>query len=154
MFAAAIFVGLYAKYIRSFRNYFLLALVLSLVFPASARYWQEYVIEAAGYFTSSMLLWLLVAKLAKENIAAYFITACVGNMVASLRILIAHGKPQYMDDIITLTVVALIPLGYVLYASLNTATREVEEAAESEGQADSPATKADSRETENTSEDG
>jgi Type II CAAX prenyl endopeptidase Rce1-like len=127
VFAAAIAVGLYAKFIRSFRAYIVLSLLLSLAFPSGDRYWQEYILEAISYFISSLILWLLVAKLARENLAAYFITAATGNLVASLRVLVSHGRPQFIQDIISVTVIMLIPLGYVLYASLNTATREVEE---------------------------
>ncbi len=127
VFAAAIAVGLYAKFIRSFGLYFWLTLLLSLIFPSGERYWQEYALQACSYFVSSMILWLLVAKLARENLAAYFITAATGNLVASLRILVSHGRPQFIQDIISVTVIMLIPLGYVLYASLNTASREVED---------------------------
>jgi hypothetical protein len=123
-FGMAICVGLYAKYIRSFRVYLLLSLAFSLLFPLSEKYWQEYLLASIGYFSSCLIVYVLVAKLAKENLAAYFLVGATASLVSSLRLLIAHGRTQYLQDVITTTVIVLIPLGYVLYASLNTASRE------------------------------
>ncbi len=124
---AGILVGVYAKYVRNFRRYLLLSLILSLLLPSAEHYRQEYVLHALSYFLSCLIIWCLVAKLAKENFLAYFIAAYAGNLVTSLRSLVAHGRSQYLQDIISTTVVLLIPLGYVLYASLNIASREREQ---------------------------
>ena len=126
-FAVAIVMGLYAKYVRRFRSYFILAVLFSLIYPCTDKYIQNYFIDASWYFISCMLLYLLIAKFARENFAAYFLTAACGSLIAYLRVIVGHGQAQYQQDIITSTVTVLLPLIYVLYASLNTATREAEQ---------------------------
>jgi uncharacterized membrane protein YjjP (DUF1212 family) len=100
------------------------SLAVSLLFPLSERYWQEYLLAAVGYFSSCLMIYVLVAKLARENLAAYFLVGAIASLVSSLRLLIAHGRTQYIQDVITTAVIVLIPLGYVLFASLNTNSRE------------------------------
>ena len=128
-FGIAICVGLYAKYIRSFRVYLLVSLVFCLLFPMSEKYLQEYALSFVGYFTSCMIIYFLVAKLAKENLAAYFLVGATASLVSSLRLLVAHSRTQYIQDVITTTVIILIPLGYILYATLNSGSRERDVAA-------------------------
>lgn len=125
-FAIAIVMGLYAKYVRGFRNYLIIALIFSLAYPSADKYLQNYLINVVWNFSSCLLLWLLIAKFARENFAAYFFTAAVGSLVSFLRILVNHGRVLYEQDIISTAVSLLLPLIYVLYASLNTATRETE----------------------------
>jgi len=125
-FAVAIVLGLYAKYVRSFRKYLIIAMLYSLAYPLADKYWQNYCIDFVWNLSSCLLLWVLIAKFARENFAAYFFTAACGSLIAYLRILVVHGQVQYQQDIITATVAVLIPLIYVLYASLNTSTRESE----------------------------
>jgi hypothetical protein len=125
-FAVAIVMGLYAKYLRNFRNYVIITLIFSLVYPIGDKYWQNYLIDASWNFSSCMMLYILIAKFARENFLAYFLTAALGAMVSYLRVLVAHGQVQFQQDIITATVTVILPLIYVLYASLNTATREAE----------------------------
>jgi Type II CAAX prenyl endopeptidase Rce1-like len=125
-FAVAIVMGLYAKYLRNFRNYLIITLIFSLAYPVGDKYWQNYLIDASWNFSSCMVLYILIAKFARENFLAYFLTAAVGSMVSFLRVLVAHGQVQYQQDIITTTVTIILPLIYVLYASLNTGTREAE----------------------------
>jgi hypothetical protein len=125
-FAVAIVMGLYAKYLRNFRNYVIITLIFSLVYPIGDRYWQNYLIDASWNFSSCMMLYILIAKFARENFLAYFLTAALGAMVSYLRVLVTHGQVQFQQDIITATVTVILPLIYVLYASLNTATREAE----------------------------
>ena len=123
----AIVLGLYAKYVRNFRNYLIITLIFCLLYPSGDKYLQNYLIDVAWNFMSCMFLWFLIAKFARENFAAYFLTAACGSLVSFLRILVLHGRVQYEQDIISATVTVLIPLIYVLYASLNTATRESEQ---------------------------
>jgi hypothetical protein len=125
-FAVAIVMGLYAKYLRNFRNYFIITLIFSLAYPIGDKYWQNYLIDASWNFSSCMVLYILISKFARENFLAYFLTAAVGSIVSFLRVLVAHGQVQFQQDIITSTVTIILPLIYVLYASLNTATREAE----------------------------
>jgi hypothetical protein len=125
-FAVAIVMGLYAKYVRSFRNYIIVSLIFSLAYPSADKYIQNYLIDVGWNFASCLLLWLLIAKFARENFAAYFLTAAVGSLVSFLRILINHGHALFEQDIISTAVSLILPLIYVLYASLNTATRETE----------------------------
>jgi hypothetical protein len=134
--AIAIVLGLYAKYVRNLRNYLILTLIFSLAYPSADKHWQNYIINVIWNFSSCMLLWLLIAKFARENFAAYFLTGACGSLIAYLRILVAHGRVQFEQDIITATVTVLIPLIYVLYASLNTATREAEVSPTTQAQAE------------------
>jgi hypothetical protein len=126
LFSTAILVGLYAKFLRNPRMYFVTSLAFCLIWPSTNKYWQDYGVDAVWYFSSSLLLWALI-RIAKENFAAYFLTAATGALVAYLRVLISHGGALYEQDIITGAVSLLVPLAYVLYASLNTQTRESEE---------------------------
>jgi hypothetical protein len=125
-FAVAIVMGLYAKYLRNFRNYLIITLIFSLAYPIADKYWQNYLIDASWNFASCLLLYVLIAKFARENYLAYFLTATCGALISYLRVLIAHGQVQYQQDIITTTVTLLMPMIYVLYSSLNTASREAE----------------------------
>jgi hypothetical protein len=104
----------------------IITLIFSLAYPIGDKYWQNYLIDVSWNFSSCMVLYILIAKFARENFLAYFLTAAIGSIVAFLRVLVAHGQVQFQEDIITSTVTIILPLIYVLYASLNTATREAE----------------------------
>lgn len=112
---AGIAAGIYAKYCRSPRTYLLLALFVSLVYPATDRYWQDYALDAGNYFGYFLFSWLFIRKLARQNVLSYFLSGFTSMLAGSLRVLSAHGRGPYLQDIVLLIIVLASPALYLLY---------------------------------------
>lgn len=120
VFTVSILVGIGAKYIRNFRSYALLSIFISLVLPSALRYWQDYAVTAGQYLIFFLATWFVITRLARENLAAYFLIGAISSLVSSLCLLAAHSRSLYPDDLISAAVVLLAPLGYVIFARFNT----------------------------------
>src|SRR5262249_46643262 len=57
LLSTAILVGLYAKWVRNPRMYFLVGTALCLLWPSTNRYWQDYAIDVLWYLSSTIVIW-------------------------------------------------------------------------------------------------
>jgi hypothetical protein len=118
---SGILAGIYAKYFRSVRGFILFAVTVSLIYPSTDRYWQDYLIDALNYLMYFAGTWLFLKKVARQNLLAYFLAGAASMIAGSLRVLIAHGSYLFVQDIAILAVVLLSPLIYFAY--LNSRSR-------------------------------
>lgn len=109
LLSVSILVGLYAKYIGSFRHYLLLSTLLSLVLPSADKYWQNYLIDAASYFCSFMFTWLFVRRIGRKNLLAYFLVGAISVITGNLRLLQLHAGSLFNQDILVLLAVLAAP---------------------------------------------
>ncbi|MFN8553959.1 MAG: hypothetical protein U0103_20990 [Candidatus Obscuribacterales bacterium] len=119
VFASAICIGIYFKYLRTARNYFIFALVVSFIFPSPDRYWQDYLIDVVNYLVTFAIIYFLVSKLARENLLAYFLAGFITTIVGSMRVLMKHAAGLYFDDLVFLTALMMSPVMYVIFKRTN-----------------------------------
>lgn len=119
LFAAAILVGVYSKYLRTPRGYIIFALAVSLIFPSQERFWQDYIIDVVNYWILFGAAYLFVTRLARENLLAYFMVGFISTIMGSMRILTKHATALYFDDLVFMTALMLSPVFYVLYTRIN-----------------------------------
>ncbi|HEY9676601.1 MAG TPA: lysostaphin resistance A-like protein [Drouetiella sp.] len=117
VFAAAIAIGIYLKFLRRPRNYLLLALVVSFVFPSQDRYMQDYVVDVGNYLITFGIIYIAISKLARDNLLAYFLAGFLSTIVGSMRILVKHAAGLYFDDLLFMTALMMSPVVYVIYKS-------------------------------------
>jgi Type II CAAX prenyl endopeptidase Rce1-like len=115
VFASAICIGIYLKYLRRARNYFIFAVIVSFLFPSPDRYWQDYVVDVINYLVTFGIIYFLVSKLARENLLAYFLAGFVTTIVGSMRVLMKHAAGLYFDDLVFLTALMMSPVMYVIF---------------------------------------
>jgi hypothetical protein len=115
VFVAAIAMGIFLKYLRRPRNYLLFALVISFIFPSPDRYWQDYVLDVLNYLLTFGIIYVFVAKLARENLLAYFLAGFLTTIVGSMRVLMKHACGLYFDDLVFLTALMMSPVMYVIF---------------------------------------
>jgi len=116
-----ILVGIYAKYCKSFRVYLALAIIISLIYPITERYWQDYLVGAVSNLAYFLGAWLLVRHLARQNLLAYFLVGASNTIAGTIRVLVSHGQTFYAQDIASLFLVLLSPFIYLvlLYSRRN-----------------------------------
>jgi hypothetical protein len=119
IFAAAILIGIYMKYLRGARNYFLFAVAVSFIFPSQDRFWQDYVVDVANFLLTFAIVYFLVSKLARENLLAYFLAGFISTIVGSMRVLLKHAAGLYFDDLVFMTALMMSPVVYVIYKRTN-----------------------------------
>lgn len=119
VFGVAIVIGIYLKYLRTARNYFIFAIAISFLFPSQDRYWQDYVLDVLNYLLTFGIAYFLITKLARENLLAYFLAGFVSTIVGSMRILMKHAAGLYFDDLVFLTALMMSPVVYVIYKRIN-----------------------------------
>ncbi|SRR5579875_712237 len=110
---AAVLAGLYAKYFRSVGGYLLFGLAISLIYPLTDRYWQDYLLDAASYILYFLTTWVTISMLARQNMLAYFLAGAASVIAGALRVLIEHGASYFLQDIAILTLVLASPAVYV-----------------------------------------
>jgi hypothetical protein len=115
----AILVGLYVKYLRSPKLYFLFALVVSLILPSNARYWQDYVFDVVVYLTWAAVAYFFISKLARDNLMAYFLAGFVATLLGVMHVMLDHCCTLYVDQIILMTALILLPVAYVVNLHIN-----------------------------------
>ncbi|HEY9868199.1 MAG TPA: hypothetical protein V6D08_03245 [Candidatus Obscuribacterales bacterium] len=108
-----VLVGLYAKYFRSARGYLLLALLVSLSYPSTDKYWQDYIVDAAAFFVYALGVWVLIARVARQNLLAYFLAALAAVFSGSIRVLMMHAPVFFARDIAILLLILASPAIYV-----------------------------------------
>ncbi len=115
----AILVGLYVKYLRSPKLYFLFAIAISLILPSTTRYWQDYLFEVASYLTGATVSYIFVAKLARDNLMAYFLAGFVATLTGVMLVMIDHCFSLYVDQLILMAALLFSPLPMSsIYASI------------------------------------
>ncbi len=119
IFAAAILIGIYMKYMRGPRNYVLFALAVSFIFPSQDRFWQDYVVDVVNYLITFAIVYFLVSKLARENLLAYFLAGFISTIVGSMRVLLKHAAGLYFDDLVLMTALIMSPVVYIIYKRTN-----------------------------------
>lgn len=112
---AGIMAGLYAKYFKSVRGYLLFGLAVSLIYPSTDRYWQDYLIDVLNYLLFFIGAWLLIKRAGKQNLLAYFLAGASAMIAGDLRVMGAHGPTFFQQDIVILSLVLISPLIYLLY---------------------------------------
>ena len=115
----AIIIGISSKYLRSYRNFIIFAIAVSLIFPSQQRYWQDYVVTASADLIFLIGALIFVTRLARENLIAYFLTGFIAVIAGSMRILSSHAAILYQDDLIFLAAVMLMPIAYGFYLKTN-----------------------------------
>jgi hypothetical protein len=106
--------GFCARYLKTFKRYALVTVIISLLLPGTEKYWQDYLLWVVNYLSLGLLAWPIVVILARQNFIAYFLIGAVGIISSSIRILLIHGRSFYITDIITLSLVLLSPMIYLL----------------------------------------
>jgi Type II CAAX prenyl endopeptidase Rce1-like len=119
VFAAAIMVGIYMRYLRHGRTYVLFALIVSFILPSQDRFWQDYIVDVANYLITFGIAYVLVTKLARENLLAYFLAGFISTIVGSMRVLMKHAAGLYFDDLVFMTALVMAPAVYVIYKRTN-----------------------------------
>jgi hypothetical protein len=115
LLVAGVTVGIYAKYSRNFGYYVAFCLMISLLYPLSDRYLQDYVTDATSYFVFLLAAWLFIYKFARTNLLAYLVAGAAYAIALPMRILLQHGFPLFAEDITILALVLASPAIYVGY---------------------------------------
>jgi hypothetical protein len=108
-----VLIGLYAKYFRSVRSYLLLAALVSLLYPSTEKYWQDYALSVVINFIYAVGTWLLIAKLGRQNLVAYFLSAACAAVAGAIRVVMMHGSSFFAREAIILCLVLASPLIYL-----------------------------------------
>lgn len=115
LLVAGVTAGIYAKYSRNFAYFLAFAFMISLLYPLSDRYWQDYLVDAASYIVFLLGVWLFIYKFARTNLLAYLIAGASYAIALPLRILLQHGFPIFAEDITILALVLASPAIYAIY---------------------------------------
>jgi hypothetical protein len=137
-FTAAVFVGLYQKYLGTFRRAFLGMLVLLLLQYCQERYWQDYLMIVGHSILDWAVFFLLIAKFARKNVYAYFMYGIASEILTRLPILAFHGSTVMESEIISCIVALVLPITWLVWLYSNKITPAPE--AGSAAGAPSPAT--------------
>jgi hypothetical protein len=97
----------------------LFALIVSIILPSQDRFWQDYIVDVANYLITFGIAYLLVSKLARENLLAYFLAGFISTIVGSMRVLMKHAAGLYFDDLVFMTALVMSPAVYVIYKRTN-----------------------------------
>jgi len=116
---AAILVGLYVKYLRSPKKYFLFAIFVSLILPCTTRYWQDYIFEVATYLTWTIVGFFFISKLARDNLMAYFLAGFVTTLIGVMAVMLEHSASLYVDQLILMAALLLSPIAYIVNLHIN-----------------------------------
>jgi hypothetical protein len=105
--------------------------VTLLIQYSGERYIQDYALNVASAFVSFLMMYFLIARLARMNVLAYFFAGYAGALVGTLRALLKNGWPLFLPDVIMISVFLLLPLCYViwLYATAASKSKSVSEVA-------------------------
>ncbi len=118
----AILIGMLAKFgVKT--NWQILLLItgvstlsaLSSLFSASEFHWQESLCNFVFGTVSLFLYWFFLRQLAWRNGLSLLIWLFCGQIFAGLKELFKYGWPLCSGSIIFLAVIALLPLGYLIY---------------------------------------
>src|SRR4030095_7962145 len=83
---SGVLIGLYAKYFRSVRSYLLLVALVSLLYPSTEKYWQDYVLGVDINFIYAAGTCLLIAKLGRQNVVASSPSAACAVVAGAIRV--------------------------------------------------------------------
>lgn len=119
VFITAITIGIYLKYLHGRRNFLLFALAFSLIIPSPDRYVQDYVVDVLNYLLAFGFIYVFVARLARENLLAYFLAGFISTIVGSMRVLLKHAAGLYFDDLVFMTALMMSPVFYVIFKRAN-----------------------------------
>jgi hypothetical protein len=108
-------VGLYAKYLKNFWVYLLFTLVVSCVFHAGDRYWQDFVVSVSSSVLAAPIAWVLVTKLARRNILAYILLLMASTTFGKLPEILQHAVSLFRTEALASCLLLLLPIAYVLF---------------------------------------
>jgi hypothetical protein len=116
--------GLCAKYCRSFPRFVFFSLILSATWLSSDRYWQDYVVHLADYFSTALIAWFFVARLCKSNLLAYFFMGYYSVLSATVYSIVAHGMNIQAKEAVFTCLMMVLPIGYLFFLRANLNTRK------------------------------
>jgi len=112
---ALLMVGLYLKYLRRFKNFFLVLVIYSIVCAATSKYWQSGLIQFSAIIVDSLVAWIFVSKLARMNLLAYLLYAVVSDPLSHVGPFFRHGTPVFLSETLQLIVFICLPFIYLAY---------------------------------------
>ncbi len=117
-----VLIGLYAKYFRSVKGFLILAAIVSLIYPSTEKYWQDYVLAVIINFAYVVGTWLFIAKLARQNLLAYFLTAACAVVAGSIRVVMMHASTFFAREEAILWLVLISPFIYLAFLRYKAST--------------------------------
>ena len=115
-----VIVGMSARFAPGFWRIFALSLVLNLIMPSAERYWQDYVITVGQNLLVSLGMYVLVVKLARNNILAYIMMFALYTFVPYCRAIALNGSALYIPELIAYFLFLTIPIWCILWVQYRT----------------------------------
>lgn len=112
-----IYIGLYAKYLRRFPNFLIFIVLQTLIMSSDSRYWQNYALTCASTIIENLILWVFIARVARNNPTAYFLMGFAG-FAPRLLAIVEHGVPLFSWDAIYACLILLMPVAYIVFLYL------------------------------------
>jgi hypothetical protein len=110
--------GLYAKYLKRFWIYMLFGIVSLCITYSGERYWQEFLVDVISGLVSLPVAWLIVARLARQNMLAYIMFGILTSIFGRLPAIFVHGMRLFSTEAIASIGLLLLPAVYVLILNL------------------------------------
>ena len=107
--------GIFSKYFRNRRTFFVFIFLFAVEASASSRYWQDFLIGSASSFTNYLIFWLMVVVLTRTNALSYMLLALVGSILTIFPEFAEFGSSVFPADVLQLAIILLFPLLYLAY---------------------------------------
>lgn len=102
--------GVYLKYIRSFKNYFVCSLIFILIITSTTKYWQSYVLECVYYMAFMIGAYFWMKYCARNNPVAYFLCGALSTIGVSICGIYAYAGNVFPVDLSVLMTIFFMPL--------------------------------------------
>jgi len=110
-----ILAGLYKRFCSGFTMYVIFIIVFNLITYSSARYWQDFAIDAFSSCLWEIIMWYFVVKIIRFNPLVYFFIGFIGSLMDNMIDMLTHVYPIYLTIIIVTGLFILAPGLYALY---------------------------------------
>jgi len=113
-------VGMSARFAPGFWRLFAFCLVINLILPSAERYWQDYLISVVQNLLMCLFMYVLVVKLARNNILAYLMIFSLYTFIPYCKAIALNGGSLYIPELITFFLLLTVPILCILWVQVRT----------------------------------
>jgi hypothetical protein len=110
LFVAPILLGLYLKYCRSFKAYFVYSLIVLMIIESTTKHLQDYAIEVGIGCLDIVALYAWMKYCARNNPVAYFLVGALNSLGVSVYYICRYSSNIFNGDLIVMLTFFVMPI--------------------------------------------